>query len=147
MRARTRAAVAIGAVFLATAADKPAPHLSGAWAFQTEPYREGECVLTGSMTLRALSADGKTYAGRITARERCADYEDVFAEQSCIATLTPEGLVIRSTVEKVRPETMLGSYAADSFVLPEVSAERMRGELRSAARAGAEFVRPVAAIS
>lgn len=144
---RARGLAILGALLLATAAGKPAPRLAGAWAFKTEPYREGQCVLTGSMTLRALDGDGKTYAGTITARERCEDYEDVFAEQSCIATLTPEGLVIRSTVEKVRPETMLGGYAADSFVLPEVSAELMRGELRSAASAPAEFVRPVAAIS
>lgn len=142
-----KALAVVAALVLATAADEAAPRLAGAWAFKTEPYREGQCVLTGSMTLRAVGADGKTYTGTITARERCQEYEDVFAEQSCIATLTPEGLAIRSTVEKVRPETMLGAYAADSFLLPEVSGQRMRGELRSATRAPAEFVRPVAAIS
>jgi len=135
----------LGAVLLLGGAGTSSPDLAGVWAFQTEPYHGGQCTLRGSMTLRP-TATPNAYDCRLVAFETCPDYK-VRAEQLCEARVVDGALQVASTVVEVSPPDNDFSYLPDNFALDDLSAERMEGELRSAAVAPVVFVRPDPAVS
>lgn len=132
-------------VLVGAAAADQKPRLGGVWAFKTEPYHGGECILQGSMALRP-GPTPDVFDCRLMAFEKCTGLE-VRAEQSCEARLTSEGLTIKSAVVAVTPPDEDFSYLPDNFALPLLSSERMEGELRSAAVAPVVFIRPDPALS
>lgn len=125
----------------AFAATEPGANVTGAWAFETEPYRD-ECVLKGTMTIRP-TAQPDRFVCTFTAYETCPDI-NVRAEETCVAQLTENGLAIKAAVGEVRPAV---SYLPDDFELDAVSTNRMTGMMRSAADAPVTFIRPDPAIS
>lgn len=145
---RTRALFAAGLACLASlGAASPAAKIEGAriegiWAFRTAPYREGTCVLSGTMTIRKTPAPD-AYVCSFVAFEVCENLR-ARAEQTCTAQRNASGLEITSTLKNVTPSL---NYVPDDFALDAVSASRMEGLMLSAADAEVVFTRPDPAIS
>jgi hypothetical protein len=119
----------------------------GAWSFQTKPYREGECVMTGTMRLSAHKTKG-LYACELTAIEMCSFWGRSVVRQSCSARRMGDQVSIRSEiVEMVEQKNEGLTYWPDNFSLTVQSSSRMYGALISAATAPAEFRRTKDGIS
>lgn len=147
MRNLALAATLAGAAMISAsmvAAAAPGPNLSGLWAFETQPYREGSCKLTGTMVMRPGPRPG-SYTCTMVANESCEGIA-ARAEQTCTAELDDDGVLsIQSSVTRYTPTDI--DYLPDDFQLDKVSASRMEGTLESAAIAPVVFVRPDPAIS
>ena len=85
----------LGLMFIALAAGLPAGAVKGKgetdksdvlgnWSFQTKPYREGQCVMTGTMNLSPHPDEG-LYACEITAVEMCTMWGRSVVLQRCEA--------------------------------------------------------------
>ncbi|MFN3912788.1 hypothetical protein [Hyphomonas sp.] len=142
----------LGLVFLALAAGLPASAVKGktdtdksdvlgSWSFQTRPYREGQCVMTGTMNLSPHPDEGR-YSCEITAVEMCSMWGRSVVRQSCDARRFGNQVSVRSTVEEMiesnSPDLL---YVPDNFTLTIQSHERMFGALVSAVTAPVEFRR------
>ena len=143
---------AFGLLFLALAATLPASAVKGqadkdksdvlgSWSFQTRPYREGQCVMTGTMNLSPHPDEGR-YSCEITAVEMCSMWGRSVVRQSCDARRFGDQVSIRSTIEEMietkAPDLL---YVPDNFTLTIQSHERMFGALVSAVTAPVEFRR------
>lgn len=141
-----------GLVFLALAAGLPASAVKGktdtdksdvlgSWSFQTRPYREGQCVMTGTMNLSPHPDEGR-YSCEITAVEMCSMWGRSVVRQSCDARRFGNQVSVRSTIEEMieskSPDLL---YVPDNFTLTIQSHERMFGALVSAVTAPVEFRR------
>jgi hypothetical protein len=141
-----------GLMFLALAASFPASAAKGKtetdksdvlgnWSFQTRPYREGQCVMTGTMSLSPHPDEGR-YTCELTAVEMCSMWGRSVVRQSCEATRFGNQVSIRSTIEEMLESKMPEMvYVPDNFTLTIQSPERMFGALVSAVTAPAEFRR------
>ncbi|MBK8197094.1 MAG: hypothetical protein IPK75_01900 [Acidobacteria bacterium] len=142
----------LGLLLLAIAAGLPAGAVKGkvdtdkadvlgSWSFQTRPYREGTCVMTGTMTL-APHPDEGLYNCELTAVEMCSMWGRSVVRQSCEARRFGDQVSIRSNIEEFietkNPEML---YVPDNFTLTVQSHERMFGALVSAVTAPVEFRR------
>jgi hypothetical protein len=144
--------LALAALVMALAAGLPAEanknkgdtdkgDVLGNWSFQTRPYREGQCVMTGTMHLSPHPDEG-LYACEITAVEMCSMWGRSVVRQSCEARRFGDQVSVRSTIEEMietkSPEML---YVPDNFTLTIQSHERMFGALVSAVTAPVEFRR------
>jgi hypothetical protein len=142
----------LGLMFIALAAGLPAGAVKGKgetdksdvlgnWSFQTKPYREGQCVMTGTMHLSPHPDEG-LYTCEITAVEMCTMWGRSVVRQSCEARRFGNQVSVRSTIEEMietKAPDML--YVPDNFTLTIQSHERMFGALVSAVTAPVEFRR------
>lgn len=113
----------------------------GTWSFQTRPYRNGECVMTGTMNLSPHPDAGK-YTCELTAVEMCTFWGRSVVRQSCQASRYGDQVSIRSQIEEMLESKVEGLiYMPDNFTLTIESADRMFGALVSAVTAPAEFRR------
>ena len=121
--------------------DKDGSAVLGNWSFQTKPYREGQCVMTGTMNLSPHPDEG-SYTCELTAVEMCSMWGRSVVRQSCEATRFGNQVSIRSTIEEMLESKMPEMvYVPDNFTLMIQSPERMFGALVSAVTAPAEFRR------
>jgi len=142
----------LGLMFIALVAGLPAgavkgkgetdkSHVLGNWSFQTKPYREGQCVMTGTMNLSPHPDEG-LYTCEITAVEMCTMWGRSVVRQSCEARRFGNQVSVRSTIEEMIETKAPGMvYVPDNFTLTIQSHERMFGALVSAVTAPVEFRR------
>lgn len=113
----------------------------GSWSFQTSPYRQGQCVMSGTMNLSPHPEEGR-YNCELTAVEMCSMWGRSVVRQSCVASRFGDQVSIRSTIEEMLETKFEGLvYVPDNFTLTIQSSERMFGALVSAVTAPAEFRR------
>ncbi|MEM7491853.1 MAG: hypothetical protein AAF296_00635 [Pseudomonadota bacterium] len=140
---------ALGAVALvmtlvlpATASQKRDPmDVLGTWTFQTKPYREGQCVMSGTMHLTDHPEKGR-YNCELTAVEVCSMWGRSIVLQSCDARRFDDQVSIRSSIAQIlekKTENLI--YIPDNFSLTVQDHSRMWGALISAATAPVEFRR------
>ncbi len=146
-RARIRLAAMAALVLLACAPasagnqDADASDVLGTWNFQTRPYRNGECLMTGTMNLSPHPEPGQ-YVCELTAVEVCSLWGRSVVRQSCQARRFGDQVSIRSQIEEMLESKVEGLvYMPDNFTLTIESADRMFGALVSAVTAPAEFRR------
>jgi len=125
----------------------PAPVVTGAWSFETQPYdgdRDGRfCRMKGTMTI-VQGRDATALTCRFTATETCP-FGEWTAEQTCTAKRTGDKLEITSAITRVTPSTV--NYAPDNWILTIRTSDLMIGELRSADVANVQFRRGPAFVS
>ena len=149
MAARMIALIAaLFALTLPAAADTRDPvDVLGSWSFQTKPYREGRCIMTGTMRLSSDPTPG-LYGCELTAVEVCSMWGRSVVLQSCSARRTGDQVSIRSTISQMLEQKESGLiYVPDNFALTVQDASRMFGALVSAATAPVEFRRSEEGIS
>lgn len=113
----------------------------GTWSFQTRPYRQGACIMTGTMFLSPHPDEGQ-YSCELTAVEVCSMWGRSVVRQSCQARRFGDQVSIRSQIEEMLESKTEGlTYVPDNFTLTVQSADRMFGALVSAVTAPAEFHR------
>ena len=140
---------ALGAVALlmtlilpATASQKRDPmDVLGTWTFQTKPYRDGQCVMSGTMHLTDHPETGR-YNCELTAVEVCSMWGRSIVLQNCDARRFDDQVSIRSSIAQIlekKTENLI--YIPDNFSLTVQDQSRMWGALISAATAPVEFRR------
>lgn len=137
------AAAALLAVMPAAAdkAEQDSTDVLGTWSFQTKPYRNGQCLMTGTMYLSHDPEEGK-YSCELTAVEVCSMWGRSVVRQTCQARRFGDQLSIRSQIAEMLEAKVEGLiYVPDNFTLTIQSADRMYGALVSAVTAPAEFRR------
>ncbi len=132
-------------------ADKDPNDVLGSWTFQTKPYRDGTCGMTGTMRLTHNDEEG-VYDCELTAVEVCSLWGRSVVVQSCEARRFGNQVSVRSKIEqmlesKFDTDAPGYSYVPDNFALTIQSAERMYGSLVSAVNAPVEFRRMPEAVS
>jgi hypothetical protein len=142
----------LGFLFLALATGLPAAaskgkeanasaDVLGNWSFQTRPYRDGQCVMTGTMSLSPHKEEGR-YTCELTAVEMCSMWGRSVVRQSCEAKRFGDQVSVRSTIEEMLESKMPEMvYVPDNFTLTVQSSKRMFGALVSAVTAPVEFRR------
>ena len=149
LRQMVTASVAIWIAFStpsATASEDPTDVL-GSWTFQTKPYREGACLMTGTMNLSSHPEQG-VYNCELTAVEVCSMWGRSVVLQSCQARRFGNQVSIRSEIEQMLEKKFEGLfYVPDNFSLTVQSSDLMYGALVSAATAPVQFRRAEEGIS
>lgn len=149
LRQMVTASVAILIAFStpsATASEDPTDVL-GSWTFQTKPYREGACLMTGTMNLSSHPEQG-LYNCELTAVEVCSMWGRSVVLQSCQARRFGNQVSIRSEIEQMLEKKFEGLfYVPDNFSLTVQSSDLMYGALVSAATAPVQFRRAKEGIS
>ena len=149
--ARIAALAVAGALFASSpvsagSGDDPGDVL-GTWSFRTKPYRQGECLMTGTMYL-SPHPEKDQYTCELTAVEVCTVWGRSVVRQSCKARRFGDQLSIRSEIEEMLEAKVEGLvYVPDNFTLTIESPDRMFGALVSAVTAPAEFRRATDGIS
>lgn len=150
MIARLIGAIALGLTLAlpAAASGKRDPgDVLGTWTFQTKPYRDGQCIMSGTMHLRDHPAEG-LYDCELTAVEVCTMWGRSIVEQSCEARRFGNQVSVRSRISQVlEKKTQSLLYVPDNFSLTVQDENRMWGALISAATAPVEFRRSEEGIS
>ncbi|MEM5516855.1 hypothetical protein WNY37_07825 [Henriciella sp. AS95] len=119
----------------------------GNWTFHTKPYREGQCLMSGTARLTPNPEEG-VYDCELTAVEVCSLWGRSVVLQQCSARRFGNQVSIRSEIDQFLESKMEGLiYVPDNFALTIQSAERMYGSLVSAATAPVEFIRSEEGIS
>ncbi|WP_084417890.1 hypothetical protein [Henriciella litoralis] len=119
----------------------------GNWTFQTKPYREGRCIMSGTARLTPNPEKG-VYDCELTAVEVCSMWGRSVVLQKCSARRFGNQVSIRSEIDQFLESKEEGLvYVPDNFALTIQSAKRMYGSLVSAATAPAEFIRSEEGIS
>lgn len=119
----------------------------GSWSFQTKPYRQGQCLMTGTMRLSSHPEDG-LYECELTAVEVCSMWGRSVVEQSCTARRFGNQVSVRSEITQMLEQKVEGLiYVPDNFSLTIQDHSRMWGALVSAATAPVEFRRSEDGIS
>lgn len=134
---------------LSSAADSPQDpeDVLGSWSFQTKPYREGRCMMTGTMRLSDAPGEG-LYACELTAMEMCSMWGRSVVLQTCKARRFGNQVSIRSEIKQMLEDKIDGLYyVPDNFTLTIQDASRMWGALVSASTAPVEFRRSEDGIS
>ena len=144
----TIALLAAGPAAAAQDAGKSDPgDVLGNWTFQTKPYREGQCIMSGTMRLTP-HPDAGLYNCELTAVEVCSMWGRSVVVQSCKARRFNDQVSIRSEIEQFVESKAEGLvYVPDNFALTVQDARRMYGSLVSAATAPVEFIRAEEGIS
>jgi len=147
---RAIAALAMACIISAPAFagdDQDRTDVLGNWSFQTSPYRNGQCVMTGTMNLSSNPETGR-YNCELTAVEMCSMWGRSVVRQSCVASRFGNQVSIRSSIEEMLEAKFEGLiYVPDNFTLTIQSSERMFGALVSAVTAPVEFRRASDGIS
>lgn len=131
----------------ATADTKDPTDVLGAWSFQTKPYRQGQCIMTGTMRLSSHPEDG-LYNCELTAVEVCSMWGRSVVLQECKARRFGNQVSIRSEITEMLEQKVEGLiYVPDNFSLTIQDQSRMWGALVSAATAPVEFRRAEDGIS
>lgn len=133
---------------LASASDeRDSSDILGNWTFQTKPYRDGQCMMTGTARLTPNPEPG-LYDCELTAVEVCSMWGRSVVLQSCKARRFGNQVSIRSEINQFLESKLEGlMYVPDNFALTIQSSKRMYGSLVSAATAPAEFIRSEEGIS
>ncbi|MGC6499292.1 MAG: hypothetical protein ACON4C_03795 [Henriciella sp.] len=119
----------------------------GSWTFQTQPYRDGQCLMTGTMRLTS-HPDRGLYGCELTAVELCSMWGRSVVVQTCQARRFGKQLTVRSSINQIVEQEMEGLvYVPDNFTLTIQDAAMMYGALISAATAPAIFRRAIEGIS
>lgn len=119
----------------------------GSWTFQTQPYREGQCLMTGTMRLTSDPEEG-IYACELTAVEVCSMWGRSVVLQTCSARRFGNQVSVRSEISQMLEQKTEGLfYVPDNFSLTIQDPSRMYGALVSAATAPVEFRRSEEGIS
>ena len=119
----------------------------GSWSFQTKPYRQGQCIMTGTMRLSSHPEDG-LYGCELTAVEVCSMWGRSVVLQQCQARRFGNQVSIRSEITQMLEQKLEGLiYVPDNFSLTIQDHSRMWGALVSAATAPVEFRRSEDGIS
>ncbi|MDJ0922807.1 MAG: hypothetical protein QNI84_16895 [Henriciella sp.] len=119
----------------------------GSWTFQTQPYRGGQCLMTGTMRLTPDPEEG-VYACELTAVEVCSMWGRSVVLQTCTVRRFGNQVSVRSTISQMLEMKAEGLvYVPDNFTLTVQDASRMFGALVSAATAPVEFRRSEEGIS
>ncbi|MEO0550009.1 MAG: hypothetical protein AAFZ91_08810 [Pseudomonadota bacterium] len=139
---------ALGVFTLPAVADTRDPtDVLGSWTFQTQPYRDGRCLMTGTMRLTPDPEDG-VYACELTAVEVCSMWGRSVVLQTCTVRRFGNQVSVRSTISQMLEQKTEGLiYVPDNFTLTVQDASRMFGALVSAATAPVEFRRSEEGIS
>ncbi|KCZ54949.1 hypothetical protein HY29_01715 [Hyphomonas beringensis] len=133
--------------YAGTNGDEDPADVLGTWSFQTKPYRNGQCMMSGTMYLSPHPNEGE-YECELTAVEVCSMWGRSVVRQSCKARRFGNQISIRSQVEEMLEAKIEGLiYVPDNFTLTIQSADRMFGALVSAVTAPAEFRRANEGIS
>jgi len=131
----------------AQSADKGIDRAIGSWSFQSVPYRDETCQMSGTMQIRP-DTDSVGLACAFTAVEACIGEDRWIVEQICSVDHNGDQLAMRSSIINfIEADTFTGSYMPDHFVLTIESASRMSGQIISSISAGVEFVRQEEAVS
>ena len=131
----------------ATEEDTDDVDILGNWTFQTKPYREGQCVMSGTMRVTPDPKPG-LYKCELTAVEICSMWGRSVVLQQCSARRFGNQVSIRSEIDQFLELKIEGlTYVPDNFALTVQSAKRMYGSLISAATAPAIFIRAEEGIS
>lgn len=138
----------LGMSLLSAGADTKDPgDVLGSWSFQTKPYRQGECIMTGTMRLSSHPEDG-LYGCELTAVEVCSMWGRSVVLQQCKARRFGNQVSIRSEITQMLEQKVEGLiYVPDNFSLTIQDHSRMWGALVSAATAPVEFRRSEEGIS
>ena len=113
----------------------------GSWSFQTKPYRQGQCIMTGTMRLSSHPEEG-LYGCELTAVEVCSMWGRSVVLQQCQARRFGNQVSIRSEITQMLEQKLEGLiYVPDNFSLTIQDHSRMWGALVSAATAPVEFRR------
>ncbi|MEL6861344.1 MAG: hypothetical protein AAGL11_05860 [Pseudomonadota bacterium] len=148
--ARLIAAVCAGLfslIALPAQADTDPSDVLGSWSFQTKPYRDGQCIMTGTMRLSSHPEDG-LYECELTAVEVCSMWGRSVVLQTCKARRFGNQVSIRSEITQMLEQKVEGLiYVPDNFSLTIQDQSRMWGALVSAATAPVEFRRSEDGIS
>lgn len=141
------ACLAAGPAFANSSKGKDPGDVLGNWSFQTSPYRNGQCVMTGTMNLSPHPDEGR-YNCELTAVEMCSMWGRSVVRQSCVASRFGDQVSVRSTIEEMLEAKFEGLvYVPDNFTLTIQSPQRMFGALVSAVTAPVEFRRASDGIS
>ncbi|MEL7107992.1 MAG: hypothetical protein AAFV59_10925 [Pseudomonadota bacterium] len=131
----------------ATADTKDPSDVLGAWSFQTKPYRDGQCIMTGTMRLSSHPEEG-LYECELTAVEVCSMWGRSVVLQECKARRFGNQVSVRSQITEMLEQKVEGLiYVPDNFSLTIQDHSRMWGALVSAATAPVEFRRSEDGIS
>ena len=131
----------------ATADTKDPSDVLGAWSFQTKPYRDGRCIMTGTMRLSSHPEEG-LYECELTAVEVCSMWGRSVVLQECKARRFGNQVSVRSQITQLLEQKVEGLiYVPDNFSLTIQDHSRMWGALVSAATAPVEFRRSEDGIS
>ena len=127
--------------------DKDPGDILGNWTFQTKPYREGRCIMSGTARMTPDPEPG-VYECELTAVEVCSLWGRSVVLQQCTARRFGNQVSIRSEIDQFLEMKMEGLlYVPDNFALTIQSSKRMYGSLVSAATAPVEFIRSEEGIS
>ena len=127
--------------------DESLADLSGDWSFTTDRYRSGQCVMTGSLYVYAPTTDDTGYQCTLTSVETCGAERSI-VEQTCTMSSVRGGLLIASQIQSfIQEKPSSIGYLPDNFILTDVTADEMSGELRSAVTSPVLFVRTEGTIS
>lgn len=119
----------------------------GSWSFQTKPYRQGQCIMTGTMRLSSHPEEG-LYECELTAVEVCSMWGKSVVLQQCQARRFGNQVSVRSQITQMLEQKVEGLiYVPDNFTLTIQDHSRMWGALVSAATAPVEFRRSEDGIS
>jgi len=132
----------------AIASDNKDPNdVLGTWTFQTQPYRQGTCSMSGQMMVTENPEEG-LYDCELTAVEECETLGKSVVVQSCKVRRTRNQIAVRSIIEQMVEQKMEGLiYVPDNFALTVQSENYMYGSLISAVSAPVEFRRIPGGIS
>lgn len=140
-------AALLSLVALPAYADSDPSDVLGSWSFQTKPYRDGQCIMTGTMRLSSHPEDG-VYDCELTAVEVCSMWGRSVVLQKCEARRFGNQVSVRSQITQMLEQKVEGLiYVPDNFTLTIQDHSRMWGALVSAATAPVEFRRSEDGIS
>lgn len=129
------------------AGEKNPVDVLGTWTFQTQPYRQGTCSMSGQMHVTPTDEEG-LYTCEITAVEECETLGRSVVVQSCKVRRTRNQIAVRSIIEQMVEQKMEGLiYVPDNFALTVQNPNYMYGSLISAVSAPVEFRRSPDGIS
>ncbi len=107
--------------------------VAGAWSFRTEQFN-GDCQMTGEMQFTQTDVSG-ILSCNFTVSQSCERWDaSIVAEQSCVAKVVNNALMIESEVIEVTvpdPRFDPNLYYRDNFSLRVIDANTMRGVAQS----------------
>jgi len=113
----------------------------GNWAFQSVPYREDTCQMSGTMQIRPGAQAGEL-ACKFTSIEACTGQDAWIVEQTCAIKEYGDQIAMQSSIINfIESDAVTNTYMPDHFLLSIESRTRMTGQLISAVSAAVEFVR------
>jgi len=143
MRALAATLLASGLALAAHAEETP--NLNGTWSFQAE-VQEG-CSFTGIAHLKKTPSPG-LYLCEMTANDYCPDYGQQTVRQSCLATVSEDGILVSSEIEEfLHRDAAAANYKPDNFTLKPAEGGALEGTLDSAGLWKAKWVRTLGGTS